>query len=592
MQDRDCIIRAMGAMKLIALCALLTLTQGWHISTRINRSLMQRSSRALKMNEKTEEAYVVKGDEGLLDTNRMEKAFRGLQIKVPSDKKLKVGIIGCGLAGMITAMELSEAGHQVEIFDARRFAGGKVGSWLDKDGNHIEMGLHVFFGCYYNLFGIMRRVNAFQNLRLKEHTHTFVNKGGRIGELDFRLGGIGAPINGIVAFARTEQLELVDKLSNALALATSPVVRALVDFDGALQDIRNLDNISFSEWFMSKGGTRESLKRLWDPIAYALGFLDCDNTSARCMLTIFELFGVRTEASVLRMLEGSPNEYLHKPILKYLTDRNVEITLNKRVLNLLYDTDASGKPSKIKGFTTSGPDGQPEERLFDVVVAATDVPGIQKLLPSDFRKHKMFDSIYNLDAVPVQTVQLRFNGWVTELQDAEKMRDINSDKSDGKAPGLDNLLYSADADFSCFADLALVSPGDYYKKGEGSLLQCVLTPGDKWMPVSTEEIAKKTLEQVYRLFPSAKDLECTWWNVVKLGKSLYRESPGMDIHRPSQVTPVPNFFLAGSYTFQDYIDSMEGATKSGLMCAESILKSTDALQKYRVNVKSELVSTD
>lgn len=28
---------------------------------------------------------------------------------------------------------------------------------------------------------------------------------------------------------------------------------------------------------------------------------------------------------------------------------------------------------------------------------------------------------------------------------------VNKDLSDGKAPGLDNLLYSADADFSCFA---------------------------------------------------------------------------------------------------------------------------------------------
>ena len=29
-------------------------------------------------------------------------------------------------------------------------------SFKDKDGNDIEMGLHVFFGCYFNLF----RVNA------------------------------------------------------------------------------------------------------------------------------------------------------------------------------------------------------------------------------------------------------------------------------------------------------------------------------------------------------------------------------------------------------------------------------------------------
>ena len=45
------------------------------------------------------------------------------------------------------------------------------------------MGLHVFFGCYYNLFGIMKRIGALQNLRLKAHTHTFINTGGKVGEL-------------------------------------------------------------------------------------------------------------------------------------------------------------------------------------------------------------------------------------------------------------------------------------------------------------------------------------------------------------------------------------------------------------------------
>lgn len=78
-----------------------------------------------------------------------------------------------------------------------------------------------------------------------------------------------------------------------------------------------------------------------------------------------------------------------------------------------------------------------------------------------------------------------------------------------RAPGLDNLLYSADADFSCFADLALTSPGSYYKEGQGSLMQCVLTPGDKWMPATTENIAQATLEQVKKLFPSAENLQAT-----------------------------------------------------------------------------------
>jgi monoamine oxidase len=53
-------------------------------------------------------------------------ASNGPGVKVPAAQKLKIAIIGAGLGGMITAMDLSEAGHDVEIFEARRFVGGKV----------------------------------------------------------------------------------------------------------------------------------------------------------------------------------------------------------------------------------------------------------------------------------------------------------------------------------------------------------------------------------------------------------------------------------------------------------------------------------
>jgi len=519
------------------------------------------------------------------------RAEKGTGIKLPDNQKLKIGIVGAGLAGMVTAMDLADAGHSITLFESRPFVGGKVSSWQDKDGNHIEMGLHVFFGCYYNLFGIMRRLGVFQtSLRLKEHRHQFINKGGDVGELDFRLGGIGAPINGLAAFARTTQLSLISKISNAIALATSPVVKALFDFDGAMEDIRALDGISFTDWWFSKGGNRDSLKRMWDPIAYALGFIDCDNISARCMLTIFNLFAVRSEASVLRMCEGSPNTYLHQPIVKYLEERGAKFNLDTRIRDIEHEVDADGKPTKVKSVVFSKKDGAREKEEFDVIIAACDLPGIKKLLPESFRKYQQFDNIYSLDAVPVITVQLRYNGWVTELNDMQRMKDISGDQSDGKGAGIDNLLYSADADYSCFADLAITSPAEYYKPGEGSLLQCVITPADDYMGMSNDDIAAEILRQTQVLFPSSKGLECTWTSVVKLGQSLYREAPGMDKYRPSQITPIPNFFLAGSYTYQDYIDSMEGATKSGLACADVVLQRTPDLAKMVKEEKASAVA--
>lgn len=50
---------------------------------------------------------------------------------------LNIGIVGAGLAGMIAAMDLADAGHKVELFEVRPFVGGKVSSWKDKEGNHI-----------------------------------------------------------------------------------------------------------------------------------------------------------------------------------------------------------------------------------------------------------------------------------------------------------------------------------------------------------------------------------------------------------------------------------------------------------------------
>jgi zeta-carotene desaturase len=474
---------------------------------------------------------------------------------------MRVAIVGAGLAGLATAVDLVDNGCDVQIFESRPFVGGKVSSWVDKDGNHIEMGLHVFFGCYYQLFDLMEKVGSLPNLRVKEHSHTFINKGGRVGALDFRFI-TGAPFNGLKAFFTTTQLTLQDKLQNAIALGTSPIVRGLVDFDGAMQTIRNLDKISFADWFRRHGGSDGSIKRMWNPIAYALGFIDSENISARCMLTIFQFFAVRSEASILRMLEGSPNEYLHQPILKYLEARGTKIYTRRQVRQIQF-TELETQ-TQVTGIVVA--QGDIEETITaDAYVCACDVPGVQRLLPQEWRKWGEFDNIYKLDTVPVATVQLRFDGWVTELKDGEKRKQLNY------ATGIDNLLYTADADFSCFADLALTSPADYYRPGEGSLLQLVLTPGDPFIKQNNEAIVQYVLKQVHELFPSSRELNMTWSSVVKLAQSLYREAPGMDAYRPNQETPVPNFFLAGSYTQQDYIDSMEGATISGRRAAKVIL---------------------
>lgn len=53
-----------------------------------------------------------------------------------------------------------------------------------------------------------------------------------------------------------------------------------------------------------------------------------------------------------------------------------------------HEVDADGKPCRVNGIviTGGGSSAAEEYKEFDVVVAATDVPGIKKLLPESFHK--------------------------------------------------------------------------------------------------------------------------------------------------------------------------------------------------------------
>lgn len=72
----------------------------------------------------------------------------------------------------------------------------------------------------------------------------------------------------------------------------------------------------------------------------------------------------------------------------------------------------------------------------DAYVGALDVPGAKKMIPESWRRFSLFSNIDKLVGVPVITVQLRYNGWVTEMQDPAKAKNLQQG-----AIGIDNLLY-------------------------------------------------------------------------------------------------------------------------------------------------------
>jgi len=96
-----------------------------------------------------------------------------------------------------------------------------------------------------------------------------------------------------------------------------------------------------------------------------------------------------------------------------------------------------------------------------------------------------------------------------------------------------------------------------------------------WIKASDEAIVAATLEELERLFPDEIAADGSKARVVKSAivktpRSVYAAVPGRNKYRPSQHTPVPNFTLAGDFTSQKFLGSMEGAVLSGKLAAEVV----------------------
>ncbi|MBA9004652.1 FAD-dependent oxidoreductase [Thermomonospora cellulosilytica] len=76
----------------------------------------------------------------------------------------RVAVVGGGVAGLAAATGLAERGAEVTVYEREPVLGGRVAGWpvTLADGSRVTMsrGFHAFFRQYYNLRGLLRRVDG------------------------------------------------------------------------------------------------------------------------------------------------------------------------------------------------------------------------------------------------------------------------------------------------------------------------------------------------------------------------------------------------------------------------------------------------
>ncbi|MBG1259335.1 15-cis-phytoene desaturase [Nostoc commune] len=453
---------------------------------------------------------------------------------------MRVAIAGAGLAGLSCAKYLTDAGHTPIVLESRDVLGGLVAAWKDSDGDWYETGLHAFFGAYPNMLQLLKELGIEDRLQWKEHTLIF-NQPDKPGTLSrFDVPDIPSPFNVIASILRNkDMLTWEQKIRFAVGLLPA-VVRGQ-------KYVEEMDKYSFLEWLKRQGVDERVTSDVFIAACKALTFINPDEVSATILLTALNRFLQERYGSKIAFLDGSPTERLCSPIVDYITERGGEVRLNAPLKEILLNADGT-----VKAYLIRGLNGAEDEVLTaDVYVSAMSVDPLKVMLPKPWKLMEFFKKLEGLEGVPVINLHLWFDRKLTEI---------------------DHLLFSRSPLLSVYADMS--NTCREYANPNRSMLELVLAPAKDWIAKSDEEIVAATLAELEKLFPDhfGGDNPATLLksHVVKTPRSVYKATPGREQYRPAQVTPIANFYLAGSYTMQRYLGSMEGAVLSGKLTAQAI----------------------
>ncbi|KAL0341776.1 UNVERIFIED_CONTAM: 15-cis-phytoene desaturase, chloroplastic/chromoplastic [Sesamum calycinum] len=273
------------------------------------------------------------------------------------------------------------------------------------------------------------------------------------------------------------------------------------------------DGITVKDWMKKQGVPERVTDEVFIAMSKALNFINPDELSMQCILIALNRFLQEKHGSKMAFLDGNPPERLCMPIVDHIQSRGGEVQLNSRIQKIDLNEDGT-----VKSFILNNGN----VIKGDAYVFATPVDILKLLLPEDWKEMPYFKKLEKLVGVP-----------------------------------------------------------EYYSPNQ-SMLELVFAPAEEWISRSNEEIIDATMKELAKLFPDeiaadqskAKILK---YHVVKTPRSVYKTVPGTEPCRPLQKSPIDGFYLAGDYTKQKYLASMEGAVLSGKLCAQAIVQDCESL---------------
>lgn len=428
---------------------------------------------------------------------------------------MKVAVIGAGYAGLAAAVELAAQGISVTVFEAAGQLGGRARR-VDFHDTELDNGQHILLGAYRETLRLMNKVGADPDTLLLRLPLQLVIPG----RFSLQAAALPAPLHLAVGLLMARGLTWGERLSAVRFMSAMRRQRFLLGSD-----------TSAGKVLATHGQTANLIRYLWEPLCIGALNTPLDTASAQVFLNVLRdsLAGSRSDSDMLLPLTNLTSLF-PKHAADFIHRHGGKVEHSKTVLAV---------KSEASGFTLEMREGSEK---FDPVVCAAPPQRLAVLTANLPELEDARAQVEHFSYQPIYNVFLQYPA----------------------ATRLPRPMIGLHGGFTQWV----------FDRGqlnhEPGLLCAVISAEGPHQSLDHDQLAEKVHDE---LRATLNDLPPPLWHkVIAEKRATFACTPGLK--RPSQITPLTNFYLAGDYTAGDYPATLESAVRSGVKCAQLILESS------------------
>lgn len=435
-----------------------------------------------------------------------------------------VAVIGGGIAGLASAVFLSEKNFNVTLFESSPKFGGRTFSYYDNEKNiWVDNGQHILAGWYENTFEYLRTIGTIDKLEFTDKLKLgFLDKQKR--SYNFKCGdfpGVFGLLWGAFRFGGFDVKDKikflkVKKLINEKSFSREYLVKK--NAGELLNEIGQTDNLK---------------KYFWNPLILASFNAPPEYVSADLFVNLVKKAVESKKNMTVVLSDANLNDLFVNDAVKYLKNNSVNVNLNTPVSKI----NIEGK--FVKNIETS----DSYEISADYYVCTVPFFSINKL----FEKNKNSRYI-------CKTEQLKSSAIISVhifLRD-----DFNPDfenKMLGLVDTVVQWIFVKSKRHLCL----VISASDFIS---GNLT-------DK----NSDEIFKICIDDLKSCLNVFDEKNVVDFKVIKEKRATFIPEKGCEKFRLKQKSDIENLFFGGDWTDTGYPATIEGAVKSAKVCSGLIL---------------------